>query len=241
MRAARLAIAGSAALMALLACPNALASEASEAPSTRLQAAGHSASIADHVAEASQRFGIPERWIRAVMRVESSGDRGAVSPAGAMGLMQIMPGTWAILSVRYRLGNDPFDPRANILGGTAYLREMHDRYGSPGFLAAYNAGPGRYEDYLARRRPLPAETLAYLDSLAPVVGESVAAHPAVAAVPDRNAWTRAALFPARPELPPSDETPTLETTQVAPLMQREQRAAEPRETIFVALSGEPQP
>lgn len=103
------------------------------------------------VTEASQRFGIPEHWIRSVRRVESADDVGAVSSAGAMGLMQVMPATWAELRVRYGLGRDPFDPRDNIIAGTAYLREMYDRYGSPGFLAAYNAGPGRYEEYLAGR------------------------------------------------------------------------------------------
>src|SRR3546814_3022380 len=85
------------------------------------------------------------------MRVESRGDVRAVSPKGAMGLMQLMPDTWASLRVRLGLGANPYDPRDNILAGAAYLREMHDRYGSPGFLAAYNAGPGRYEEYLAGR------------------------------------------------------------------------------------------
>src|SRR3546814_17844195 len=94
------------------------------------------------------------------MRVESRGDVRAVSPKGAMGLMQLMPDTWASLRVRLGLGANPYDPRDNILAGAAYLREMHDRYGSPGFLAAYNAGPGRYEEALAGR-PLPAETRAY--------------------------------------------------------------------------------
>ncbi len=121
------------------------------------------------VTEAAQRFGIPEAWIRAVMRVESRGDVRAVSPKGAMGLMQIMPDTWASLRTRHGLGANPYDPRDNILAGAAYLREMHDRYGSPGFLAAYNAGPGRYEEYLAGR-PLPTETRAYVAMLAPVLG-----------------------------------------------------------------------
>ena len=57
--------------------------------------------------------------------------------------MQIMPATWGQLRARYGLGPDPFDVRDNIMAGAAYLRELHDRYGSPGFLAAYNAGPGR--------------------------------------------------------------------------------------------------
>ena len=103
------------------------------------------------------------------MQLESGANERAISPKGALGLMQIMPKTWVELSVRYGLGIDPFDPRDNILAGTAYLREMHDRFGSPGFLAAYNAGPERYEQHLATGRPLPAETQAYLAALAPVI------------------------------------------------------------------------
>ena len=75
------------------------------------------------------------------MRVESGGRIGAVSSAGAMGLMQLMPGTWARQRARFGLGSDPFDPRDNIIAGTSYLREMYDRYGADGFLAAYNAVP----------------------------------------------------------------------------------------------------
>jgi hypothetical protein len=121
------------------------------------------------IAEASRRFGIPESWIRAVMRVESRGDVHAVSPKGAIGLMQIMPDTWAGLRRRYQLGRNPRDPRDNILAGAAYLREMHDRFGAAGFLAAYNAGPGRYAEYVAAGRPLPAETRAYVAALAPLI------------------------------------------------------------------------
>ena len=108
------------------------------------------------VAEAALRFGIPTSWITAVMQAESRGVVRAVSPKGAMGLMQIMPDTWSGLRSRYGLGANPFDPHDNILAGAAYLRELHDRYGTAGFLAAYNAGPGRYEDHLASGRPLPA-------------------------------------------------------------------------------------
>ena len=92
-----------------------------------------------------------------MMQVESGGDERATSPRGAMGLMQLMPGTWVELSVRYGLGLDPFDPSDNILAGTAYLKEMHDRFGSAGFLAAYHAGPARYEQHLATGQPLPPE------------------------------------------------------------------------------------
>ena len=122
------------------------------------------------VAQAAQRFGVPSVWIRAVMRVESHGDRRAISPKGAMGLMQLMPDTWAGLRIRHGLGRDPYDPHDNILAGAAYLREMHDLYGSPGFLAAYNAGPGRYEDYRDLGRPLPVETIAYVAELLPLIG-----------------------------------------------------------------------
>ncbi len=114
------------------------------------------------------RFGVPESWLRAVMRVESAGRVCAVSHKGAMGLMQVMPGTYAELRRRYGFGPDPYDVRDNILAGAAYLREMYDRFGAPGFLAAYNAGPGRYREHLAGR-PLPLETRAYVARLAPSV------------------------------------------------------------------------
>jgi soluble lytic murein transglycosylase-like protein len=152
---------------------------------------------ATFIAEAAQRFGIPAAWIRAVMRSESRGDRRAVSSTGAMGLMQIMPETWAALRARYGFGRDPFDPHDNILAGAAFLREMHDRYGSPGFLAAYNAGPGRYEDYRDRHRPLPAETVAYVAALVPLVGGGGIDGPVLVAALDPMSWTQAPLFITR--------------------------------------------
>ena len=121
--------------------------------------------IRSHVEEASRRFLIPSSWIWAVIKIESAGDVRALSNKGAMGLMQIMPGTWAILRRQHRLGDDPYDAHDNILAGTAYLRELHDRYGERGFLAAYNAGPGRYEDYLSGRRSLPDETVDYVSKV----------------------------------------------------------------------------
>jgi len=124
-----------------------------------------------YVAEASQRFSIPTQWIRAVIAVESGGNVVAVSPKSAMGLMQLMPDTWSDLRAQYELGADPFDPRDNILAGTAYLRQMLDRFGTAGFLAAYNAGPKRFEDYLAGRQPLTGETRSYLSQLARRLGD----------------------------------------------------------------------
>lgn len=118
------------------------------------------------VEEASARFGVPTHWIEQVIRAESGGrtrlnGRPIRSSKGAMGLMQLMPGTWADMRDRLGLGSDPYDPRDNILAGTFYLRLMYDRFGYPGLFAAYNAGPGRYAEHLAGR-PLPAETIAYL-------------------------------------------------------------------------------
>lgn len=120
-----------------------------------------------HIHEASARFGIPEEWIRRVIRAESRGrttrgGRPITSRAGAMGLMQLMPGTWAEMRAKHGLGPDPHDPRNNILAGTAYLRAMYDRFGYPGLFAAYNAGPARYAEHLSAGRRLPAETVAYV-------------------------------------------------------------------------------
>jgi hypothetical protein len=139
---------------------------------------------AAEIAAASQRFGIPEAWIRAVMRAESAGDRHAVSHRGAMGLMQVMPATWAGLQAQHGLGADPFAPQDNIMAGTAYLREMLDRFGSvPLMLAAYNAGPRRVEMHLATGQPLPAETRAYVATLAPLLtGDAGTAAPGELAV-----------------------------------------------------------
>lgn len=151
------------------------------------------------VTEAARRFDIPQAWIRTVMRVESRGDVRALSPKGAIGLMQIMPATWAEMRARYALGSDPYDPRDNIMAGAAYLRELHDRYGSPGFLAAYNAGPGRYEEYRDNGRPLPAETRAYVAMLVPIIGGGDPASPITVAVAGSLEWTRAPLFIAQGE------------------------------------------
>ncbi|BCK76651.1 lytic transglycosylase [Acetobacter aceti NRIC 0242] len=91
----------------------------------------------DLVRQAAKQNAIPATWVRAVLRAESAGDPDAVSGAGAMGLMQLMPGTWKDVRRTLNLGADPFDPHDNIAAGAAYLRWLHDRYGDAGFLAAY--------------------------------------------------------------------------------------------------------
>ena len=143
-------------------------------------------SVLGHVEVAAARFDLPVDLIETVIAVESAGRPRAVSPAGAMGLMQLMPGTWAELRGRLGLGGDPFDPADNILAGAAYLRALRDRYGAPGYLAAYNAGPGRYEASLAGR-PLPLETRRYV---ARITGRLGAVDPAASVD-----WRAVGLFP----------------------------------------------
>lgn len=124
------------------------------------------------IAEAAQRFGLPQSWIRAVMNAESGGRTmlngvPITSPAGAMGLMQLMPETYAAMRERLSLEPDPYAPRDNVLAGTAYLADMYQRYGYPGLFAAYNAGPERFERYLENGAPLPSETIRYLARIGP--------------------------------------------------------------------------
>ncbi|WP_336966803.1 lytic transglycosylase domain-containing protein [Sphingobium aquiterrae] len=130
------------------------------------------------IQEASARFGIPTSWIERVIWAESRGltvlnGRPIRSRAGAMGLMQLMPATWTAMRARLSLGSNPDDPRDNILAGTFFLRLMYDRFGYPGLFGAYNAGPGAYAAFLAARRQLPGETVAYLAT----VGRAAPADP----------------------------------------------------------------
>ncbi|WP_374394969.1 lytic transglycosylase domain-containing protein [Sphingopyxis sp.] len=194
-RSARVRAARFAALL-LLAIGPVPAAATVAAPASAPAAAAHP--YAAHVAEASQRFGIPEVWIWRVMHAESRGRARAVSSAGAMGLMQIMPATWSMLTARHRLGSDAFDVRGNILAGAAYLRAMWDRYGDVRLmLAAYNAGPGRADAYAAGRRGLPAETVAYVAAIAPEIGGR-GAQLATAPLPSASSsWRSASLFAAQ--------------------------------------------
>jgi membrane-bound lytic murein transglycosylase B len=124
------------------------------------------------IQQAADKFHVPAQWIRAVMRQESGGrtvlsDNSPItSSTGAMGIMQVMPGTYSEMAAQYRLGADPFDPHDNIYAGTAYLNWLHHKYGYPAMFAAYNDGPGNIEDHLHHGRPLPAETRGYIASIA---------------------------------------------------------------------------
>lgn len=195
---------------------------------------------AAHVAEASRRFRVPERWIRAIMHLESARDPRAVSRKGAVGLMQIMPGTFAELRLRHQLGRDPYDPRDNILAGTAYLRELYDRYGSPGFLAAYNAGPGRYEASL-KGRPLPAETRAYVAMLRPFWGGGDAPGAPTAGHAKAVTWKIAPLFVARSGAMPASGLPSVEDASVevpsSPLVRKVFAAGSQPRQLFTGSDG----
>ncbi|WP_319530427.1 lytic transglycosylase domain-containing protein [uncultured Cohaesibacter sp.] len=132
------------------------------------------ASYAVHIAEAARHFSFPEDWIIAILQQKSGSKEDAVSPKGAMGPMQLMPDTWSDMKLLHDLGDDPFDPRDNVFAGTAYLSFLWHRYGTiEAMLAAYNAGPTRYEDVLQNRRSLPAETQSYVADLAPTLRDTI--------------------------------------------------------------------
>lgn len=157
--------------MAALRLIAALALAAAPLPATAQGAADPVARWQPLIDEAAVRFALPPAWIARVMRAESAGrthldGRPIRSSAGAIGLMQLMPATWAAMRAAHRLGPNPDDPRDNIMAGAAYLRAMYDRFGYPGLFAAYNAGPGRCAAYLEGRARLPGETRAYLASVA---------------------------------------------------------------------------
>jgi hypothetical protein len=123
------------------------------------------ASLTETIREAAQRYGVPEDLVKAVIRVESGFNARAVSRKGARGLMQLMPGTAAILGVR-----DSFDPAENIDGGVRHLRGLLDRYGHnvPFALAAYNAGEGAVNQHGGI--PPYAETQAYVARILGILG-----------------------------------------------------------------------
>lgn len=132
-----------------------------------------------YIEESARRFAIPSTWIRAVMQQESGGKQYlngelTTSGAGAMGLMQLMPATYADMQSQYNLGSDPYNPHDNIQAGAAYIKIMYDKYGAPGFLAAYNAGPSRVDEYLATGHSLPDETVNYVAAITPHLGGGVA-------------------------------------------------------------------
>lgn len=208
-----------------------------------------------YIHEASAKYDVPDKWIREVMRQESGGKlygRGGqlvTSGAGAMGLMQVMPATYDDLRSRYReLGDDPYDPHNNIMAGSAYLREMYDIYGAPGFLAAYNAGPGRLDDYLTRNRTLPLETRRYVASIGPRISGYEPERPSPGAMYAMNSMPL--NIPAGPRYPdmgtqfasaaplPAMSKPIVLTPQ-APAYVAPVEVAEVPRGSFITLSPQP--
>ncbi|RTR24665.1 lytic transglycosylase domain-containing protein [Azospirillum griseum] len=187
------------------------------------------------IREASERYDMPEKWIRAVMMRESNGratsssGKPLTSSAGAIGLMQVMPGTYELMRFQYGLGPDPADPRDNIMAGTAYLRQMYDLFGAPGFLAAYNCGPACYASHLAGKQRLPRETKQYIAALTPVLRGSAPRTPSqsagasaieIAVVPNdapkpQKGEGQVVVAMAVPEAAPVAKTPERTETTVA--------------------------
>lgn len=193
----------------------------------------------DFTTEAARTAGLPEPWIAAVMRAESGGDPGAISSAGARGCMQVMPSTWRDLQSRGVAGPDPFDARSNMIAGAIYLRTMHDRYGWPDALAAYHAGAGRFEDYLANGRRLPTATLAYvtrISSWLDQVGPATVVSPSVGR---SRSWTQAPIFITSSTVRPIADGRQIGQATSAPVageavrLTAEQTDTGSRDTIFV--------
>ncbi|WP_345773898.1 lytic transglycosylase domain-containing protein [Azospirillum endophyticum] len=238
---------------ALLCLALGLAGCASDAPQVQTAPSVEAAYVPDpndplsrwvpHIREASQKYDMPEKWIRAVMMRESNGrattNSGKVltSSAGAIGLMQVMPGTYELMRTQYGLGSDPSDPHDNIMAGTAYLREMYDLFGAPGFLAAYNCGPACYAQHLAGKQRLPRETKLYLAALTPVLRGTGPREPSqaagasaieVAVVPG-DAPKPAGGRPPVPAPQRSEPAPVVvASAEPAPSRAPESRAVEPR-------------
>lgn len=134
--------------------------------------------VARTVVGEADRHALEPSLVLAVMHVESRYYNFAVSPVGAMGLMQVMPGTGEELAgrlgIRWAGPQTLFEPTVNIRLGVAYLRELSDRYGSlPTALAAYNWGPGRIDRRLRLGTAMPEEySTLVLEALAQRRGRS---------------------------------------------------------------------
>ena len=131
---------------------------ASNRPLPRSTREANPQTINAFIQAAATEHGVDPFLIKAIIKAESNFDPTAVSPKGAQGLMQLMPATARDLQVA-----DPFDPQANITGGTKYLRSLLDNYGwnLELSIAAYNAGPGKVKG----RMPNIVETKTYVSKV----------------------------------------------------------------------------
>ena len=162
------------------------------------------------VREASMRRQLDPDFVNSVIKAESNFHPRAVSPKGAQGLMQLMPGTAALLGV-----SDPFDPKANVEAGTTYLSSLLDLYHDDPIkaLAAYNAGPQRVEQY--HGVPPYRETHAYISRI----------------VRDFNAKKRAQVKTAQAQTPvPSTQAPASSAPKKSSLNKAAKKATTPGRT-----------
>ena len=214
------------------------------------QTAGGTTPWSPYIDEAAARFGLPAAWLHGVMRVESGGRTHLsglpiISPAGAMGLMQVMPTTFAEMRTRYHLGPDPYDPRTNILAGAAYLREMYDRYGPRHFHAAYNAGPARVDAWLRGRAGLPSETRAYTATLVPQLGLDALVRPASGGIAVQDLTSTDAMRtlvsptsrPLAPRVGDGSPSPVLVPASTARSTPDRRHLASSPDGLFVVLTG----
>lgn len=203
---------------------------------------------------AGREWNVDPNLIAAVAGAEGGGTSN-VSPAGAQGHMQIMPGTQAALGV-----TDPNDVTQSVYGGAKYLSQMLDKYHDPQLaVAAYNAGPGRVDAYLAGQATLPAETAAYVPSVTKryqaIVGPQVDAQ-ATSALDQKMASLRqgaapqaspaGAAPPSQPTAAPEDPGEAIlnaysQPASAAPPAPASNAPPSPGEDILKAYASQPAP
>ena len=185
----------------------ATATSAGTTPTATTGAASAGATpFAAEIDAAAARNGVDPALLRGLIRQESNFDPGAKSPAGAIGLCQLMPATAAGLGV-----TDPFDPKQNLMGGAKFLRQLMDRFGGDvsKALAAYNAGPGAVQRY--NGVPPYAETQSYVQRVTAYANEyrqasTTAAPAATSAALSASPLVTAALGVATPTVPAATTT-----------------------------------
>jgi soluble lytic murein transglycosylase-like protein len=143
---------------------------AAKVRATRYVAADRAQAYDEIITQHCRTHGVRTDLVKAVMQVESAFNPRALSPKGAMGLMQLMPSTARQYGVQ-----DPFDPAQNVRGGVAYLRHLLDRYGNNEqlALAAYNAGPGAVDKY-GQSVPPYRETRNYVAQISSMTSRPIA-------------------------------------------------------------------
>lgn len=186
--------------------------------------------------EAGQRFGVDPNLLRAQAGVESGGNRYAISPKGALGLMQVEPATYNEMREKYPdLSPNPFHARSNIMAGAAYLRQMYDQFGPSGGVAAYNAGPGRYGDYVNGKSDLPDETNQYVTKVSDAYSKRTQQQPAAQEQPTPKAPDVRALIDRSRQMGATDDeirTQMQKSPLLSGLWKQSDDAGIPRSDVF---------